>query len=128
MVDARSAVIAHRRHRRVPRHPEVPRRLGDGVLVGADPLGDFGACPLAQHGLRGDLVGLLGPSAGRTHRLGTAPQAFAPHQHDRPISEREVPNNHPAPAMADRAYTAPLARGPILGGLHRQPPLTGRHL
>jgi hypothetical protein len=30
--------------------------------------------------------------------------------------------------MAQRVYTAHLAPGPILGGLHRQPPLTGRLL
>jgi hypothetical protein len=128
VIDARSAVIAHRRHRRVPRHPEVPSCLSDGVLVGTDPAGDLGPGPFGQHGPRRDVVRLLGPCARRTHRLGTAPQPLGPHQHDRPIGERQVPNGHPTPSMARRVHTARLAPGPILGGLHRQPPLTGRFL
>jgi hypothetical protein len=37
VIDAGPAVIAHRDHRRVPQHAEVPRGLGDGVLSGPTP-------------------------------------------------------------------------------------------
>ena len=64
MIDARAAVVAHRSHRRVPRHPKVPGGPGHGVLVGADPAGDLRAGPFGKHSPWGDLRGLLGLRAG----------------------------------------------------------------
>jgi hypothetical protein len=42
VIDAGPAVVAHRGHRCVPGHPEVPGRLADRVLCGVDPPGDLG--------------------------------------------------------------------------------------
>jgi hypothetical protein len=49
VIDAGPAVITHRCHRRVPRHPEVPGRLGHGVLFGPDTTGDLAPGPLSEH-------------------------------------------------------------------------------
>ena len=58
VIDAGPAVIAHRGHRRVPRHAEVPRGLGDGVLSGTETMSDLRPSPLGQHGPWRDLLGL----------------------------------------------------------------------
>jgi hypothetical protein len=49
VIDPGPAVIAHRRHGRVPRDTEVAGRLGDRVLIRSDPTGDLGAGPLGEH-------------------------------------------------------------------------------
>jgi hypothetical protein len=59
VIDTRAAVIAHRGHRRVPRHPEVPGGLGHGMLRRPDPPADLRPGSFAEHGPRGDLIGLL---------------------------------------------------------------------
>lgn len=49
MIHTRPPGVAHRSHRRVPRHREVPGRLSDGVLRGTDPAGDPGPGTFTQH-------------------------------------------------------------------------------
>jgi hypothetical protein len=96
------------------------------VLGGADPAGDFGAGLLGEHRPGGDLVGLLGPRARRARRPRAAPDALGPHQHHRPVRQRQIPHLHSPAAVPDRPNPAGRAPDPILGGLHRQPPLPAR--
>ena len=123
VIDAGLAVIPHRGHGRVPAHPEALRRPGDGLLTEPDPAGDLGSGPLGEHRPRGDLVGLLRPGPHRAGRLRAAPQPLGPHQHHRPIGDRQIPHLDPAAAVADGADPAGRAPGPVLGRLDRQPPL-----
>ena len=126
VVDAGPAVIAHGGHGRVPGHPEVPGRLGDGMLTRPDQPTDLGPGPFREHRPRGDLPGLLGPGPRRAGRLAAAPKPLGPHQHHRAIRHRQVANDHPPAAVADRPHPADLAPGSVVGGLHRQPPLAAR--
>jgi hypothetical protein len=110
VIDAGPPLVAHRRHRRVPRHPEVPGRLGDRVLRRAHTASDLGPGSLGEHGPGGDLIAPLGPRARRARRLGAAPQALGPHQHHRPIRQRQITDHHPPPPMADRPHTTERAQ------------------
>jgi hypothetical protein len=126
VIDSGSTVVARCGPSPHARTPEVPGGLGDRVLCRADPVGDLSPGALGEHRPRGDLVGLFGPRARRAPRLRAAPQALGPHQHHRPIRQRQVTDHHPAPAMAPRSHTTGRAPRPVLGGLHRQPPLAAR--
>ena len=55
-----------------------------------------------------------------------APQALSPHQHYRPIRQRQVPDTtHRRPWLTARTPQGRTPR-PMLAGLHRQPPLAAR--
>jgi hypothetical protein len=78
--------------------PKSPAAWATECSPGPDPAADLRAGPLGQHRPRGDLVALFGPGARQASRLGAAPHALGPHQHHRPIRQRQVAHHDAAAA------------------------------
>ena len=123
MIDTGLAVIAHRSHRRLPRHPEAGRHPRHRRVSRSDPPGDLGPGPLGEHRPRSDLLRGLRPGLRRTVRVWAAPDPLGPHQRHRLPDDREIPDLHPTAAMPDRPAATSLAARDRRGGLDRQPPL-----
>jgi hypothetical protein len=124
----RGAVIGHRPHHRRPANPQIPGDRGDRVGVLADPPARLGPGPLGQHRPSSDHGHLLGPGPDRTGRFPTTPHPFAPDQHHRAATDRQVPH----PDRTASMQSGPAATGGTAhrggGGLDRQSPLLIHHL